>query len=243
MALALAAAGCGDQAAPAPILVFAAASTTDALTEIGAAFTTRTGVPVHFAFGASSDLARQLATGAPGDVFLSADPARMDGLARIGLVRAGTRRNLLANELAVVVAADFPGPITGPADLLRVERLALADPAAVPAGIYAQKWLSASGVWAALAPRVLPAQDVRAALAAVESGAAEAAIVYRTDAARAASARLAFTVPRAAGPPILYPVAALTGSPHPAAAVAFVAFLAGEEARAIFVRHGFTPVP
>jgi molybdate transport system substrate-binding protein len=235
-------AACGGKAAPATILVFAAASTADALTELGAAFTERTGIPVHFAFGASSDLARQLAAGAPGDVFLSADRSRMDELERIGLVRAGSRRNLLANELAVVVAADVPLAIEAPDDLLAVQRLALADPAAVPAGIYARTWLSTNGLWAALAPRVIPTQDVRAALAAVESGAAEAAIVYRTDAARASRTRLAFTVPRALGPPIIYPAAALTGSRHPAAAAEFVHFLASEEARTVFARLGFIPL-
>jgi len=242
-ALVAGAAGSCGKAAPTPLLVFAAASTTGALTELGPAFTAETGIPVSFAFGASSDLARQLKSGAPGDVFLSADQARMDELEGIGLVPPGTRRTLLANELAVVVAKDFPTPIGTPEDLLSVPRLALGDPAAVPAGIYAKQWLLAQGLWAALAPRILPAQDVRAALAAVESGAAEAAIVYRTDAALARRARLAFTVPRAAGPAILYPVAPLTGSRQPRAAADFVAFLASEPARAVFARHGFIATP
>jgi len=240
--LAAGGAGCGGEAAPAPLLVFAAASTTDALTELGAAFTERTGIPIRFAFGASSDLARQLAAGAPGDVFLSADRSRMDELERIGLVRAGSRHSLLANELAVIVAPDVPLAIEEPDDLLAVHRLALADPAAVPAGIYAKAWLSKNGLWAALGPRVIPTQDVRAALAAVESGAAEAAIVYRTDLAIARRARHAFTVPRALGPPIVYPAAALSGSRHPVAAAEFVAFLASEEAGAVFARHGFIPL-
>jgi molybdate transport system substrate-binding protein len=235
--------GCRQGDAPAPLLVFAAASTTEALTEIAPLFTARTGIQVAFAFGGSSDLARQLKSGAPADVFLSADQARMDELERVGLVQPGTRRTLLANELAVVVAADLAAPVTKADDLLAVRRLALADPAQVPAGIYAQQWLLAQGLWAALSPRVLPAQDVRAALAAVEPGAADAAIVYRTDAAIARSARLAFTVPATSGPPIRYPAAALTGSRRPAAAADFVAFLASEPARAVFARRGFITTP
>lgn len=249
LALALAAAvglgggmtGCGREAHPPEILVFAAASTTDALTELGTAFKVQEGIAVHFAFGASSDLARQLIAGAPGDIFLSADLARMDEIQRLGLVRPETRRVLLANELAVVVAPGGPA-ITEPAALLDVKRLSLADPRAVPAGIYAKTWLSAVGLWAALEPRVIPAQDVRAALAAVESGAADAAIVYRTDLAAARRARLAFTVPRASGPAILYPVAVLTGARNPTAAADFVAFLAGPEGRQVFSRHGFIPL-
>ena len=237
------AAGSCGKAAPTPLLVFAAASTTEALTELGPAFTAAAGTPVSFAFGGSSDLARQLKSGAPGDVFVSADQTWMDDLDRIGLVQPGTRRTLLANELAIVVATDLPTPIAKPADLLLVRRLALADPAAVPAGIYAKQWLFTQGLWAALAPRILPVQDVRAALAAVESGAAEAAIVYRTDAAIARNARLAFVVPRDAGPPILYPVAPLTASRQPRAAADFVTFLASEPARAVFARHGFIAAP
>lgn len=242
-AFAAGAAGSCGKAASTPLLVFAAASTTEALTELGPAFTAATGTAVSFAFGGSSDLARQLKSGVPGDVFLSADQTWMDDLERIGLVQPGTRRTLLANELAVVLASDLRTPITRPDDLLLVRRLALADPAAVPAGIYAKQWLSAQGLWSALSPRVLPVQDVRAALAAVESGAAEAAIVYRTDAALARSARLAFTVPAASGPPIRYLAAALTGSRRPQAAADFVAFLADEPARTVFARHGFIPLP
>ncbi len=242
-ALAAGSAGSCGKAAPLPLLVFAAASTTDALTELGPAFTAESGIPVAFAFGGSSDLARQLKSGAPGDVFLSADQAQMDELERIGLVQPGSRRTLLANELAIVVATDLPTPIAKPADLLLVQRLALADPTAVPAGIYAKQWLFTQGLWAVLSPRILPMQDVRAALAAVESGAAEAAIVYRTDAAIARNARLAFVVPRDAGPPILYPVAPLTGSRQPRAASDFVTFLASEPARAVFAHHGFIAAP
>ena len=232
--------GCRHGDAPAPLLVFAAASTTEALTEIGPLFTAKTGIEVAFSFGGSSDLARQLKSGAPADVFLSADQARMDELERVGLVQPGTRRTLLANELAVVVAADLAAAATKPDDLLAVRRLAMADPAQAPAGIYAKQWLLAQGLWAALSPRVLPAQDVRAALAAVEAGSADAAIVYRTDLRAASKARLAFAVPEEEGPAIVYPVARLAASKHCREADAFVAFLAGERAGAVFRDHGFS---
>ena len=161
------------------VLVFAAASTTDALQEVGKAFTKDQGVTVEFAFGASSDLARQAIAGAPADVFLSADTAKLEQVEKAGLVQAGTRVDLLSNRMVVVVPADSKLKVASAAELKGVKRLALADPAAVPAGIYAKAWMEKAGVWKELEPRVVPALDVRAALAAVEAGRVDAGVVLR----------------------------------------------------------------
>lgn len=218
--------------------VFAAISLADALTEVGTSWDASSGNRTRFNFGASSDLARQIQAGAPADVFFSADSAQMDRLERQGLVRASERRDLLSNTLVVIVPSDSTATVAAARDLLRLRSIALADPQAVPAGVYARAWLEGLGLWTALAPRVVPTLHVRAALAAVESGNVEAGVVYRTDAARSQRVRTAFEVPRAEGPAIRYPVAPLTRSGR-TAAVAFVAYLASPAAGAVFARHGF----
>ncbi len=220
-------------------LVFAAASATNALQELGPAFTKATGHEVEFAFGASSDLARQAVAGAPADAFLSADAVRMDTLEKGGLVQPGTRTDLLSNRLVVVVPADAKGKLAGPADLKGVKRLALADPAAVPAGVYAKAWLEKTGLWKALESKVVPALDVRAALSAVESGRVDAGVVYATDAAQSKKVKVAFAVAEADAPRIVYPVAALARGKAPEAGKAFVGFLQTNGAKQIFAKHGF----
>lgn len=219
------------------LLVAAAASLTDALTEIGRAYEAKSGSTVRFDFGASSALARQIEAGAPVDVFFSADTAQMDALATAGLIAADTRVDLLSNALVVVVPERAMTTVTSAADVGRVARLALADPAAVPAGVYARTWLESAGAWEAAQPHVVPTADVRAALAAVEGEHADAAIVYRTDARIAPHVRVAFAVPRDAGPEIVYPVAVLAAAKPGAREL--VRHLAGPEARAVFERLGF----
>jgi molybdate transport system substrate-binding protein len=221
------------------VLVFAAASTTEALQEVGRAFSKEHGHTVEFAFGASSDLARQAVAGAPADAFLSADTARMEQVEKAGLIQAGTRVDLLSNRLVVVVPLDSKRKVASAQDLKALKRLALADPAAVPAGIYAREWLERAGVWKELEPRVVPSLDVRAALSAVEAGRVEAGVVYATDAAMSKRVRVAFSIPEGEGPRIVYPVAALSGGKASGAGAAFVRFLRGDTARRIFERHGF----
>lgn len=220
------------------ILVFAAASTTDALEQIGQEFQHQTGNRVGFSFGASSMLARQILAGAPADVFLSADRILMEELVKAGMVRAGDVRNLLSNQLVVVVPLDSRLRITSAGDLESAKSIATADPKAVPAGVYARQWLESKGLWSRLQPSIIPAMDVRAALAAVATGAADAAVVYRTDAAISNRVRIAYAVPVKDGPRIIYPVARIDRSTGPAAA-AFVDFLASPKARAVFARFGF----
>ena len=219
------------------ILVFGAASLTESLQDLGKAFEEKTGDHVVFSFGASSDLQRQIEAGAPADVFFSADTAKMDNLEKAGFVTSTDRREFLSNRLVVVVPRNSTQKITSAAELADLPKIALADPAAVPAGIYAKKWLTGLGLWEKVEPKVVPTLDVRAALAAVESEALPAAVVYSTDAAIAKNVKVAFEVRD--GPQIVYSLAALSKSKNRAQAEAFVQFLAGETGRAEFQRRGF----
>ena len=221
------------------VWVFAAVSTTEALEGLAPAFQQVSGHRVRFAFGASSDLSRQVVAGAPADVFLSADVAKLDGVERAGLVQAGSRVELVSNRLVVIVPAASRVEVAGPAGLKGLRRVALADPAAVPAGVYAKAWLTKAGVWTDVAPRVVPTVDVRAALAAVAAGRVDAGVVYATDAAQSKKVRVAFMVPEGDAPRIVYPVAALTRGKSPGGGLAFVRFLRTEVAREAFRRVGF----
>lgn len=227
--------------AAADVTVFAAASLTDVLRGIASPWEKATGHRVVFNFAASNALARQIRAGAPADLFLSADEAQMDLLEEEGLVVPGTRRNVLSNALVVVVGNDARLPLSSARDLSgkSVRRLALADPRAVPAGIYAKAWLEKAGVWASVSPKVLPAENVRAALAAVESGDADAGIVYATDAGTSRKVSVAFAAPPSEAPAISYPFALLRDAPSPAAARAFLEHLSGPVAREAFLKSGF----
>jgi molybdate transport system substrate-binding protein len=218
------------------LLVFAAASLSEALEEIGASFERTAGARVAFRFAGSGELARQIRAGAPADVFVSADRARMDALEAAGLVRASDRFDLLSNRLVVVVGLGSAAGPRSAGELAAVPRLALADPDTAPAGAYAREWLESAGLWSVLRERVVPTLDVRATLAAVESGAVEAGVVYRTDAAVSRKVRVAFEV--AAGPRVVYPAAALGAPPRPLAR-AFLEALRSPAARAVFERRGF----
>ena len=222
------------------VLVSAAASLTDALTAIAADYERAAGVHVATNFGPSSGLARQILNGAPVDLFVSADEAQMDAVEKAGLLEPGTRVDLLRNQLVVVMPAGSR-PIASPRDLTAgpVRHIALADPAAVPAGVYTRRYLESLGLWSAIAPKIVPTLDVRAALAAVDGGNADAAFVYKTDAAIARHATVVFSVPVAEGPRIVYPAAAVTRAPHAGAARRLLAYLCGERSRQVWERYGF----
>ena len=220
------------------VVVFAAASTADALQEIAKDYKTRSGNAVTFSFGASSTLARQIVAGAPVDVFLSADLAQMEALEKAGLVHEEDRRDLLSNQLVVIVPARSSRTVAQPSDLASAPHVATADPESVPVGVYARRWLESLGLWSTIGPNIVPTLDVRAALAAVESERAEAGIVYRTDAAISQKVKIAYVVPTEKGPKIVYPVARVASSKKNAVAD-FVAFLTGSTARAVFTRYGF----
>ncbi len=226
------------------VLVSAAASLIDALTAVAREYERATGVTVTLNFGGSSTLARQIVNGAPVDVFLSADEAQMDVLERAHLVRARTRVDLLANQLVVVEPTDRARPIATIGELASagLRRIAAANPDAVPAGVYARRYLEAHGLWAALQPRIVPTLDVRAALAAVDSGNVDAAFVYRTDAAIARHATVVFRVPVGEGPRITYPAAVMAEAPNLDGAARFLGYVQSPAAAAIFERFGFLVV-
>lgn len=228
----------------AEITVFAASSLTDVLKAIATAFEKQSADKIVFNFAASSTLARQIEAGAPADVFFSADEFWMNALAKGNLIVTDTRRPQLGNALVVVVPADSQLAMTN-LDLLarpNIKRVALADPDAVPAGIYAKALLKKKNLWHSVEPKVIPTGNVRACLAAVESGNVDAGIVYKTDAAISRKIRVALELPQSAGPKIEYPVAMLTDANHPDSARRFLKFLDGKDAGDIFVRYGFVPL-
>jgi molybdate transport system substrate-binding protein len=225
----------------ADITVFAAASLTDSLKQIAADYQRQTGRMVAFNFEASSILARQIEEGAPADIFFSADETQMDRLAERGLIDPVTRTDRLGNALVVVAPAGSDLHIYSAADLAsdRVKQIALADPKAVPAGVYAKEWLEKFGVWDGVKPKVVPAENVRAALAAVASGNVDAGVVYKTDAAISKSVRIVYEVPHADGPDIRYPMALVKATEHPAEAKRFLEYLDSKDAARVFERFGF----
>ena len=223
------------------VTVFAAASLTESLKEIAAAYEKHCGDKVLFNFGASSLLARQIEEGAPADIFFSADEAKMDGLEKKGLIVKETRKSRLSNTLVIVVASEKGAAIESPKDLTtdKVKRLALAEPRTVPAGIYAKEYLRKQNLWAAVEAKIVPTENVRAALSAVETGNAEAGIVYKTDAAISKRTRVAYEVPAQDAPAISYPMALVKESKQTEAAKKFLQHLDSGEATRVFEKSGF----
>jgi molybdate transport system substrate-binding protein len=231
--------GSADRA-NAEVLVHAAASLTDVLNEVGVLYEQETGENIVFNFGASNFLARQIQEGAPGDIFFSADELKMDDLEKKGLIRSNTRKSLLSNTLVIVVANDSKAQFSSPGDLLGLKgKIAIAEPQIVPAGIYAKEYLNKIDIWEKLMDRLIPTDNVRAALAAVESGNVDAGIVYKTDAQISKRVRIAYEVPRADGPRISYPVAVLTQAKDFSAAKRFYDFLLSQEALKMYTKYGF----
>ena len=224
--------------------VFAAASLADALKEIVEAYEPAGGDQLHLNLAASSTLARQIKEGAPADIFFSADEAKMDDLAKAGLIAEDTRVSLLSNTLVVVVNADGGAAINQPADLAApsIGRLALAETQTVPAGIYAREFLQRAALWEKIRGRVVPTENVRACLGAVESGNVDAGIVYKTDALISKKVKIACEISVADGPKISYPLAVVKDSKNVGAARRFVAYLSSVEARVVFIKYGFLPV-
>lgn len=231
---------------PRPIVVYAAASLTDVLQELGAAYEKSGGGPVRLSFAASSAIARQIESGAEADLFFSADQAWMNYLDQRRLLREGTRSDLLGNRLALVAPVTSNvqlkiGPGFALRAALRDERLATGDPDSVPVGRYAKAALTTLGVWNDVADRLVRAENVRSALAFVARGEVPLAIVYETDARVDPKVRVVDLFPETSHPPIRYPVA-LTRQASPAAA-ALLAYLRGPQAAAIFRRYGFSVFP
>jgi molybdate transport system substrate-binding protein len=226
------------------VVVFAAASLKNALDEIAASWTVKSGVTVKTSYAASSALAKQIEEGAPADLFISADLDWMDYVEKKNLLKAGSRGNLLGNSIVLVASKDWTkGDVKIEPNFLLASlgdgRLAMASVAAVPAGKYGKAALEKLGAWSSVANKVAETENVRAALALVARGEAPLGIVYRTDAAAEPSVKIVGTFPDDSHPPIVYPAAALASSKN-AKAEDFLRYLAGPEAKAIFVKNGFT---
>ncbi len=228
----------GDEA----LVVFAAASLGGAMGEIARGWEAATGRPVTASYAGSSALARQIEQGAPADVFVSANEAWMDALEADGLIRTGTRRDLLSNRLVLIAHGPAEPVAIGPgldlAGMLGEGRLAMALLDAVPAGLYGREALTSLGLWDAVAPRVVQADNARAALALVALGEAPLGVVYATDALAEPRVSVLGPFPEGSHAPIAYPAAVTAGSAHPQAR-AFLDHLGSPEARAVFERHGF----
>lgn len=224
----------------AELRVAAASSLTDAMREISTQYEKATGTRVHLQLGASSMLARQISEGAPVDVFFSADERQMELLATRGLVVEATRHSVVTNELVVITSRDERALRTI-RELLapRFERIAVASFDAVPAGVYAREYLTRTGIWREILPRLVRVDNVRAALSAVENGNAQAAFVYASDALGSKNVRVALRISGPDAPRIVYPCAVLRESNSPVEATRFVTFLTSRRAQQIFAQHGF----
>lgn len=244
--LSVTAPGGAEERAQPELTVFAAASLTDVLTEIGAAFEAKRGVHVRFSFAASPALARQIESGAAADVFVSADLEWMDYLVQRSLIDPATRRNVANNRLVLIAPQDSGielkiAPGFALLQALGDGRLATGDPASVPVGRYARAALTSLGVWQQVESRLVPAENVRAALALVSRGEVPLGIVYRTDALIDAKVKVIDVFPEDTHPPIVYPAAATTHA-EPSAS-SFLAFLGDPATRQLFVKYGFGTPP
>jgi len=227
------------------LTVFAAASLTNALQELGDGFTRETSIPVRFSFASSAALARQIENGSPADIFFSADLEWMDYLQTRNLIQRDTRHDVLGNRLVLIAPADskiqlniepqFPLAAT-----LGKGRLATGDPDSVPVGRYAREALTTLGVWNGVADRLVRADSVRSALAFVDRGEAPLGIVYETDALIDKQVRVVDVFPANSHLPIVYPIA-MTPAAKPEAA-RFVAYIRGPAGDAVFKAYGFSPL-
>lgn len=238
----LAGAGHADQAEKPAILVFGAASLTNVLQDLGDAFTKQTSIPVKFSFAASSALARQIESGAPADVFFSADLDWMDYLQKRNLIQAPSRRDVLGNRLVLIAPSDSAielkiKPHFPLATALGGKHLATGDPDAVPVGRYAREALTNLGVWDEVADRIVRADSVRSALAFVDRGEAPLGIVYETDAMVDKNVRVVDVFPATSHAPIVYPIALTVNAQADAAK--FVAYIASPASDVTFKAYGF----
>ena len=230
-------------ATAADVLVFAAASLKNALDDAIISYRQQSGDQISASYAASSALARQIASGAPADIFISADLDWMDYAQRHNLIRPETRKNLLGNRLVLIAPASHAADVEiAPnfplAELLGDGRLAMADPDSVPAGKYGKMALEALGVWSSVEGRVARAENVRAALFFVSRQEAPFGIVFETDAAADKNVKIVGVFPDGTHPPIIYPVAVTARSKNPDAGK-FLNFLESEAAAPIFEKQGF----
>jgi molybdate transport system substrate-binding protein len=238
----------GVSAAPAQEVVFSVAiSMKDVVEALGRGFAaSRPGVVLRYNFGSSGELQKQIESGAPVDLFISAAQRQMDELQQKSLIAAASRRNFARNVLTVIKPAGSKVDLAKPADLLdaRVSRIVIGNPKTVPVGQYSEESLKALGLWERVQPKLVLAENVRQALDYVARGEVDAGFVYTTDAAvRTGPVVEAFRPAEDTYRPVVYPVAVVSGSQHPAVAKAFIDLLVGREGQAVLARFGFLPPP
>ncbi len=225
------------------ITVSAAISLKDALDEISHLYGGEyPGTELHFNLGGSGTLQRQIEQGAPVDIFISASPKEINSLQSQGLLLTDTRRNLVRNSVALIVPAGSTG-VSSFQDLTKtsVKTIAVGEPQTVPAGKYAQEVLTHFGIYDELKPKLVLAKDVRQVLTYVETGNADAGIVYATDAKISKRVTVVATAPKDSHSPVVYPGAVIKNSKNSTGAKMFLEFLGGEKARAVFQKYGFIP--
>ncbi|WP_425058261.1 Molybdate-binding protein ModA [Sporomusa carbonis] len=228
---------------PVDLTISAAVSLKDALAEIQSTYQAKNpNVRLVYNLGASGSLQKQIEQGAPADIFISASPKQMDELEAKNLINKATRKNLVENKLVVVVPKESKVEIATFADLAKnnVQKLALGEPASVPAGQYAQEAMKKLNIWDKAKDKIVFAKDVRTVLAYVETGNVDAGIVYKTDALSSEKVKIAATAPEGSHKPVVYPAAVLSGAKQSKAAEDFLAYLYSAESKAIFEKHGFS---
>jgi molybdate transport system substrate-binding protein len=229
------------------VIFSAAISMKDAVEELGKSFAARRpGLTLRYNFGSSGELQKQIEAGAPVDLFISAAQRQMDELQQKNLIAAPSRRNFARNGLTVIKPSQSRLDLANPADLLdpRVTRIAIGNPRTVPVGQYSEQSLKALGLWDRLQPRLVLAENVRQTLDYVARGEVEAGFVYTTDAAiRRGQVVEAFRPAEDTYSPVVYPVAVVAASKHPAVARAFIDLLVGPEGQSVLARFGFLPPP
>ncbi len=227
---------------PVELNISAAASLKEALTEIQKNYQTKNpNVKLNYNLGGSGDLQKQIEQGVPADIFISAAPKEMDELEAKGLVNKTTRKNLVGNQLVLIVPQNSTLGLTKYEDLAKpnVKQIGIGDPATVPAGQYAQEVFQTLGIWDDVKPKTVPEKDVRAVLTNVETGNLETGIVYKTDASSSDKVKIIETATEESHQPIVYPVAVLTGAKQQKAAEDFLAYLDDPASKSVFEKYGF----
>ena len=222
-----------------PVRILAAASLSDVLTDVVESYRkSNPEIVVECSFGGSGELATQILAGAPADIFISADGNQMDRVEHAGRVIPETRRDLIGNHLVIALPKGATAELSGATGLLELGRIAIGGPS-VPAGEYARQWLSARGLLSPLEARLVPLENVRAVIAAVETGQVDAGFVYRTDLEAAPGAVLGYEIPDAEQPKIFYSWAIIEDTPRRIMSGTFVDWLETPWAMIAWRKHGF----
>lgn len=224
------------------IMVSAAASLKDVLTEIIPQYEEKhPGTKLVLNFGSSGTLQQQIEQGAPVDLFISAGKSQMDSLEEKQLLLKGSRVNILGNELVLIVGKDN-NTVKSFEDLgkLEIKHIGIGEPESVPAGKYSQEALTFMKLWDSLTPKLVHGKDVKQVLTYVETGNAEAGLVYRSDASFSDKVKVAVAAPAASHKPIVYPAAVIGNAKNAAAAEEFLEFMQTEDAQQMFIKYGFT---